>query len=194
MIFESRALRDILIVTTDSEKLKKFEISQKSSLKTVVYNLAKNIGHLRLANKKYSLGLSFKPARPEGPRLKIGKFICDKTFTFLGNEILINTVVEYSKNRGENVASREEVLIRLNKVLEESHEITEIINGHDVAEILSIISKNGVGSTSKLTKDAESVEETLALSFDLSEFSKTRLYQKIKEWETLEDIEIFEKY
>ncbi|WP_220487934.1 hypothetical protein, partial [Klebsiella pneumoniae] len=80
MIFSSDALKSVLLITSTVEKIEAFEDKYGSSISARVFELAKPIGYLRYANKIHNLGLSFKPDRPEGKKIKYKKIICDKKF------------------------------------------------------------------------------------------------------------------
>jgi hypothetical protein len=193
MIIESEAFDSFLDAVANREKLENLEGQKKVSFRQYIYELAYPLGCLRLANKRYVLGLSFKPEKPEGNPLKYAKFICEKKCEFLGNDVLINTVWEYSKNRGSEVASKQVMMERLEEVLAERPDSTELVNGHDAAQIISLLSKNGLGSVNAGIRSADCVEDMLAMSFDLRSFSKTKLYESIKKWEEKSGAQLLNK-
>lgn len=184
MMIESRAFDNFLSVVCDEEKIAAFEYSKKLSVKDIIYSLTKNLACLRLANKRFGLGLSFKPELPDGNRLKFSKFICDKKCDYLGDDALINIVVEYSKNRGNIVADRDLIKEKLKIIRNENYDLDQIVNGHDACEVISVISKNGLKSSNKIFRDCDSIEDALALAFDREQFSKTSLCKKIIDWES----------
>jgi hypothetical protein len=183
MMVKSHACRHFLRVTLDDDKLDEFEKKNALLVRDHAFRLSYNIGCLRLANKRYELGLSFKPVKPEGNRLKYKSFICSRTGVFLGNEKLINTVLEYSKNRGNSISTRAEINDKLELILKENHPIDEIVNGHDMTEVLAIVVRDVMKSTSKLLQNSDCVEDLLILGFDSHEFSKTQLRAKLSGWE-----------
>lgn len=192
MIIESAAFDNLLFTLIEEGKLEKFELDKGAKIRDIVYSLAWHIGCLRLAHKRFDLGLSFRPDRADGPKLKISRFICDKKCEFLGDDIMINTVFEYSKNRGKVVMDRATLLKHLLEIKAENHRMTDLVNGHDVAEIIAIIAKNGLATSNKLLKDSEGVEDMLALSFNLGDFSKTGLYKQIKAWENTSMVSVLQ--
>lgn len=183
MIIGSNALDNLLNNVSTEEKIKQFEIKHNRSIRDLAYSLAYPMGCLKLANKKYNLGLSFKPERPESNKIKFKKIICDSRFISFGDATMINIVHEYSKNRGNILSCKETILEKLHDVMNTQHDITEIVNGHDLAEILFLIIKKGLGSSSRLLQDAECIEDALAMSFDITHFSQTHLFNTIKSWE-----------
>lgn len=190
MIAGSDALSNLLLITSTDEKVKAFEIKHGCDIRSLVFELAKPIGYLRYANKKHNLGLSFKPERPEGNKIKFKKFICEKNFNIFSLDVMINTIYEYSKNRGQDVLSREIILEKLIEVSSLDIPIIELVNGHDVSEILSMVITKGLQSDSKLIQDQTSVESSLALAYELRHFQNSNLFMTLKKWSTSNGIDI----
>lgn len=182
MVVNSQAPINFLETISNENKIKNFEES-KGSIYTLVYNLSYPLACLRLANKVFRLGLSFKPKEKDGNTIKFKKFICEKKIEYLGDELMINTVLEYSKNRGAELSSREIILEKLEEIKKENHEIKEIVNGHDIAEILFIISKKGLNSQHRLLMNAACIEDMIFLSYSNLYFQETNLFGLIKQWE-----------
>lgn len=176
MIVVSSALEEFFDFITNEKTYDEFK-RKHGSIRELCYKLCYPIACLRLANKRYNLGLAFKPAKPEGNKLKYKKFICEKTFVYLGHEKLINTIHEYSTNRGGDIKKREQILRHLDDVIKEEHNIYDIVNGHDLVEALYIICKKGLKSQNQLLNDASCVEEMLRLAFNLDHFKKTHIYK-----------------
>jgi hypothetical protein len=78
MIVNSDALTDLLSEVAEEDRLNSF-IQKHGDVRDLIFNLAYPLACLRLANKRFGLGLSFKPKKIDGPSFKIKKFICDKT-------------------------------------------------------------------------------------------------------------------
>ncbi|HCM5084234.1 TPA: DUF4435 domain-containing protein [Klebsiella aerogenes] len=175
MIIFSNALLEFIDHISNEQNKNNF-IKTHGPIRELCYSLCYPLACLRLAAKKYNLGLSFKPVKPEGNKLKYKKFICENTFTYLGHEKMINTVIEYSTNRGSIISSREDILSRLKETILEKHNVTDIVNGHDLSEILYIICKKGIKSQNKLLNDASGVEDMLRMTYNLEHFKKTKLY------------------
>ncbi|MFJ5453011.1 DUF4435 domain-containing protein [Pectobacterium jejuense] len=175
-------LEDVLAVSVDQDAKNSFEGSVKCSIRKLVLNIAYTVGCLRLAEKKNGFGLSFKPERPEGNRIKFKKFIDDKTFLPNVNQ-MIHTIWEYSKNRGKVVSSKEVIAEGFNKIFHQNNPLEDIINGHDVAEIICIVLSQGLKSKSSIFQHPNNVEESLALSFDRNKFRRTNLYRDILKWQ-----------
>lgn len=182
MIFSSEAFTCFLSEVVNDNVIKAF-IDECGCMKTFIYELAYPLGCLRLANKMHNLGLSFKPATPEGNTLKFKKFICDKTATYLGHDKLINTVVEYSKNRGAVISARKDIEARLIDVINLRLPFEEISNGHDLSEIIYLLCKKRLKSRHQDLNNAASVESMLRLTFGQLEFIKTKLYSMLLDWQ-----------
>ncbi|MFM1690759.1 hypothetical protein ACJ7VZ_19940 [Aeromonas salmonicida] len=190
MMINSEALNNLLLITSTDEKIKAFESKHGCDIRTLVLELAKPIGYLRYANKKYKLGLSFKPERPEGRGIKFRKFICDKNFEILSIDAMINTIYEYSRNRGQEVSSREILLEKHRYVSSLDIPILELVNGHDASEILSIVITKGLQSDNKLIQDQASVESALTLAYELRYFHNSNLFVMLKKWSESNGVEI----
>jgi len=182
MIVNTDAFYDFINTLVSSQNIEKFQ-SKYGSIRELIYSLSYGIGCLRLANKKHQLGLSFKPKCVDGNDFRYKKFICDRTFKFQGDEKLINTISEYSSNRGNEIKSRHEINEKLKQVYTEQHPLKEIVNGHDLTQILLIVLKKGLKCASKTLQDSDCVEEMLALTYNINYFSETNLYRDLLCWQ-----------
>lgn len=190
MIVNSNAFNDWLFSISNDNDIASF--SEKfGGIYDLAYKLCFPLACLRLANKRFNLGLSFKPSRPEGNKFKFKHIICDKTFDFQGEDKLINVIWEYSKNRGKDVATKTEIKSKLELVMEDKQvDLLEIVNGHDLCEVLFILCSKGLKSKSKLLNDSDSLEEMLALSYGHAYFQKSQLFEKIDGWQKKQGVSI----
>ncbi|HHX8659923.1 TPA: DUF4435 domain-containing protein [Vibrio diabolicus] len=190
MIINSNAFNDWIVSISNDNDITSF--SEKiGDIYDLAYQLCFPLACLRLANKRFNLGLSFKPEKPEGNRFKFKKIICDKKFDFLGVDKLINVIWEYSQNRGKEVATRAEIKLKLELVMEDQQvDLREVVNGHDLCEVLFIVCSKGLKSKSKLLNDSDSVEEMLALSYGHAYFQRSNLFEKIDEWQKKQGVSI----
>ena len=193
MIAESQALENFILTTSNDEKVSSFEKNIELTIRELLYGLLYQLGCLKLANKRHKLGLYFKPKDPDGNKIKYKNIVCVRTFKTTGIEALVRTIIQYSNDKGDTTASKDEIIEKLNSVISENHPPTEIINGHDLAEVLLIICKKGLKSKKKFLQDSASVEDSLAMSFDSSHFSKTNLYSSLIEWEKRNKTHILNK-
>lgn len=190
MMLEQGCLLDFLAVISDEVKVRDFEKVHKKTIKDLILDNLYNFGCLKLANKRFSLGLVFKPERVDGPILKLDKFICDKTWKYLGHEKMVQAARDYSNNKSKKIASKEEILEKLLVIFDEKHAVTEIVHGHDSAELLRLISKHGLKADSRGLPDSDCIENLLTMGFDLLKFSKTQLYAKLDAWEKDSNVSI----
>jgi hypothetical protein len=191
MMVATGIIRNFFLIITDEEKVAAFEKKHNKPIADMIFSLIRPLGNLRLANKRYGLGLAFKPERSEGNSLRIDRFINSKNWVYNGDEIMINTVVEYSKNRGSRIAPRDVIFEKLQEISAEEHPSNDICNGHDFAYVLHLISKYGIGSKSKLLQDAACVEDLLISQFDWIKFSRTELFSKIDQWQNSKEKIVF---
>ena len=70
MVIKTKALDSILRVFCSKSKIQNFEKKNKISVRDKLFELGKEVGYLKLANKIYDLGLVFKPKNPEGNQIK----------------------------------------------------------------------------------------------------------------------------
>lgn len=181
MIAFSGAIDEYFSLISDEGQIEQFEKKIGGPVLDLAISLCYEIGCLRLANKRLSLGLSFKPERPEGNKIKLHKFI-DASNWSLSRALMVNTVWEYSQNRGFIVASRDIITKAVESISAEEHSVAELINGHDLSAVLHIISTSGLKSKNKLLQDSGCVEDLLIAVFDIKRFSLTELYEKTSRW------------
>lgn len=180
MLAREGGLNEYLSLIAEPEQVANFEAKYKPVL-NVVFEAIYPIGCLRLANKRFGLGLSFKPERPEGNQIKIRKFVSESTW-IVDVEAMVNTVWEYSQNRGLTVASKDRIAEALALITAEGHPADEISNGHDFSAVLYLLSVKGLKSTNKMLQDSVCVQDLLIAAFDLAKFASTELYAKVKSW------------
>lgn len=183
MMIEAGSLNSILNIVSDEEKVSSFIKSNRRSIENIIFDLIRPLGYLRLANKRHDLGLSFKPANPDGNKLRLDRFVCRNEWKTSDLEKMINYVIEYSKNRGNQVASRAATLAALEQEMSINHPDSELLNGHDASEAFLLVAKQGLSSKNKLLQDANCIEDLLSSCFDWLKFSRTSLYAELNRWQ-----------
>lgn len=181
MTIELGVLHDILQVTHDESRLREFE-KKHGALKEVAMEIAKIIGCLRLASKRNQLGLSFKPVKPDGPKLKYHKFV-DVVDGKIDIDSMINIVWEYSRGRSSVVKSKTDIKSALLNVMGQDYPVLDLVNGHDVVEVLSLLSRKMINCTNRIFADGEGIEDALAIGFSPRTFAVTSLYAKLDAWQ-----------
>lgn len=190
MIMKTKALDDVIRVFCSQSRVQAFEKQNGMSIKDKIFSLGKEIGYLKLTNKTFDLGLVFKPKNPEGNHLKYKNFICDKTLNFLGTDTLITTANNYSINKSQKIESIEEISQRLNETKETDYILDQLVNGHDLSQILFILMKKVLKSRNRMLQDHNSIEDSLTLAYDINDFKETNLYKDIQNWSEQREIEI----
>jgi hypothetical protein len=182
MMINQDCFFDFLYTISTEKNITDFN-EKYGDVRELIYTLAYPIGCLRLANKIYQLGLSFKPESPQGNKFKIRNIISEKDFTFQGNLTLIKTIVNYSTNRDDAIADQEIILEKLEEVISEKYSHLEIANGHDLSEILHLVCRKGLKSKDKTLGNADCVESMLTMSFNYTNFMKTNLFGLLDQYQ-----------
>jgi hypothetical protein len=180
MIVSCGILDDLLALVCDPENIDNF-VTKHRPLLALITDAIYPIGCLRLANKQFGLGLSFKPERPEGNQLKVRKFVVESMWKS-DVKAMINTVWEFSQNRGLQVASKDVIADKLHIVMGESHPVQDISNGHDFAAVFHLVLTKGLKSSNRLLQDSGCVQDLLIAHYDLKRFALTTLYRSVQEW------------
>jgi hypothetical protein len=180
MIVACGILDDLLALVCDPESIDNFVVRHRPLL-AMITEAIYPIGCLRLANKQFGLGLSFKPERPEGNQLKVRKFVLEPGWT-PDVKAMINTIWEYSQNRSLQVASKDMIADALDKVMGENHPVHEISNGHDFTAVFHLVLTKGLKSSNRLLQDSSCVQDLLIAHYDLRRFALTTLYRSVQQW------------
>lgn len=190
-ILKTDALEKTVYFYCEQARIDAFLDDRENQIREIVFDLGKKIGHLKLANKMFSLGLVFKPEKPEGNKIKYKKFICEKKLDYLGDDLLIKTAIEYSTNRGTNLKSQDEIVQSLAEVAGGTYQLDQICNGHDLSEVLFLLIKKVLKSSNKSLVSPNSVEDALALQFAFSDFKKTKLFESLDTWASARGCKLF---
>ena len=149
-------------------------------LKSLIYCL----GNLKLANKTHSLGLIFKPKAADGKPLDISKFVNFKSMEYLGDKKLIQTVLDYSNNKvdRDKLKSKDDIDSALKSTLVHTHNMDEIVHGHDLSQALSLFIKKTMNLNNDHLKSGNNVENCWACSFSITNLKETKLYESLEQW------------
>ncbi|MFC9709278.1 hypothetical protein ACFTRD_14125 [Paenibacillus sp. NPDC056933] len=188
MMFESNALQTVLNILGKNTNDKYSDVQE---IREKLFELGVELGYLKLANKMYDLGLSFKPERIEGNQLKYKKFVSEVDFSFLGEDKMVETVIDYSRSRSSKTLDFEEIMSALINVKKEIYDQNHLVNGHDLSNLLYIFLKKLIKSTNKMLVDFNSIEDSLLLAYETNDFVKTKLCFNICEWSSSNEIEVF---
>ena len=192
MIIKTKALESVLNVFCSKEKIKEFEKVKGISIRDALFILGKEIGYLKLANKVYDLGLVFKPKDTEGNQINYTNFVCDKKLEFLGVDKLIDTIINYSRNKSEIIKSREKISEKLSAINSQELDLMQLVNGHDLSNFLYILMKKILKSRNRMLNDFNCVEDSLILAYEFKHFKETELFSQIVDWSKLNGVHFFE--
>ncbi|WP_433763652.1 hypothetical protein [Flavobacterium ginsenosidimutans] len=161
------------------EKLEKLYTRNYSQLKKSYFELAKNIGYLKWLNKIENLGLTFKPANPEGNTIDYNVFISANDLNYMGDEKLVNAILNFCNGKVTVNIKKEEILEKLTKFKKEV-DLNHLCNGHDIMNIISISLRKHISNLNSKSIPASQLEKEFSLAYESRYFMKTSLYEKIK--------------
>ena len=190
MMVNSTALDNMLSVFTTHEKISSFESTKRNSLLNIVFEIACNIGSLKLANRIYDLGLVFKPEDVNGNQIAYNKFI-SVNLDFLGVDIMVDKIIDYSRNKSDDIKPRDEIISRYNEVKLNNYNRSHLSNGHDISNILYIFLKKTMKCNNKMLADFNSIEDSLILAYEFEDFQMTSLYNDIEAFASRNAVQIF---
>lgn len=188
-MIKSNALLNILEIFCDEQRLTEFK--KEREITEWIFSIGKKLGYLKLANKIYGLGLVFKPKLPDGNQLKYKEFISERDLSFLGVEKMIQTVINYSRNKSDNIATFEEINEKYNEVAQNAYQEDQLVNGHDLTNILFILIKKVLRSNNKMLLDFNSIEDSLIMSYEANDFVQTRLFLELFQWSMTNGFNLF---
>ena len=192
MIIKTKALESVLNIYCSKSKIKEFETQSGCSIRHAILSLGKEVGYLKLANKIYNLGLVFKPINPDGNQIKYSSLVCEKTLNFLGSKQLIQTAINYSRNKSDCIV-QEAIIIDKHKIISEQElDLFQLVNGHDLTNFLYVLMKKVLKSNNKMLVDYNSIEDSLILACDYSYFKETVLYNSMLKWSIDKGCSLFE--
>jgi hypothetical protein len=192
MIIQSKAFDNVLNLYSLPEKIEKFEKKVKRPLREIIFELSDKIGYLKLTNFKYDFGLAFKPDNIDGNPLKYHEFISD-TLDYKGDDALIKTVVNYSRNKTRKRLSEKEIKDKLIETSSIKYDSKQLSNGHDLSNVIFIFLKKNIRSSNKMLHDYNCVEDSLILAYEYEDFKKTKLYMDLSRWSEINEHKLFDK-
>lgn len=172
IMLKSRSLDSIIFQFASKEKYKKFMDSCSSnSLLEILLDKTSPIGALRYISKRDGVNLYFKD-------LNYKKIVNEKDLA-LDLVKFVQMIIDRSKSS----INKESLIEAIKDVLMENYDLLQLCCGHDVTALLAIALKNRIGSNKESTVNSDSIEIYFRVSFEESEFKKTKVYQQMKEWE-----------
>ena len=182
MIIKTKALETVVNLYCSKSRIKEFEKLNKKTIREILFLIGREIGFLKFANKMHDLGLLFKPKQAEGNQIRYKHFVDDKDLKYLGKDRLIEAVFNFSQSKSKNIKAKDIIREKFNEISAIDFDVTHIVNGHDLSNILLILMKNVLKSSNKMLFDFNSVEDSLILAYQFSDFQNTNLFKDLKEW------------
>lgn len=152
-------------------------------IKKYTYDLLKPLSYLKVLNKRENLHLTFKSNDRKKNNFDYTKFIDKNKFILISVDKLIETVTNFSRGKTSNkIISNEKIFEKLEKILKnESFDEIKLSSGHDFGEVICLGLKKVLGSKEI---DSETFLKECILSYDSSDFKKSKLYSDIKKMQT----------
>ena len=182
MMIKTNALETVVNFYCSKSRIKEFEKLNKKTIREILFLIGKEMGYLKFANKMHELGLLFKPKEAEGNQIKYKNFINDKDLKYLGKDKLIEAVINYSQSKSKDIKNKDIIQEKFDEVSAINFDLNHIVNGHDLSNVLLILMKNVLKSSNKMLHDFNSVEDSLTLAYQFSDFENTNLYNDLKDW------------
>lgn len=190
MIIKTRALENVIRIFCSNAQIAKFEKDNDTTIRNSLLEIGKEIGYLKLANNIHDLGLIFKPKKADGNLIKYANFTCDKTLSYLGNDKLIDTIMNYSRVKSPSMKTKPEIEEVFLKIKKDEFDLNQLVNGHDLSNLIYLLIKKVLKSRNKMLVNSNSVEDSLILSYEYDFFKETEIYANLKEWSEFRNLEI----
>lgn len=182
MIMKTSAMYDVIKIYCTKDKIDNYQKTVKRDVRGHLFELALELGKLKLSNKIHDFGLIFKPKRKNDPQINY-KLIFDtkNNLNFAGIETLIDLIIKYSRDKSERIENCKVIAEKVGSVNVDEYDISQLINGHDLTNLLFLFIKKILTSKKPLV-DYNDIEDSLTLAYDSSDFIKTDLYKNIDSW------------
>ncbi len=142
-------------------------------IREVLISVGITIGYLRYISQSDELNLTF-----EG--ITFSKFIDEKNWQF--NQLKL---IQELKNKSQAFYLKDEDLEkRLITEKSNNHDPWQVCCGHDLVEVLSLGLRKAIGTNKTADVEANSLECSLRLAYEVAYFYQTHLYLEIRKWET----------
>lgn len=178
MMLTSPSLNNFIIEYANPEKLNFLE----QNLLSLSFNAAYYLGCIRFINNAENLNINFKG-------LNFNKFIEITTDNItLNKESLLNELISRSKSI-KDFATKNYIEQRANDLMVKNECKMQVCSGHDTTNIISIFFRqNKISLDTKM--EHRKVESSLRLGFNMEHFSKTKLFERIKEFLSRSNVEL----
>ena len=147
-----------------------------------IVNLEIPMACLRIYDKEKHVNFAFKPNNDRDQQFPYSKIIeCNKNhFIHKGVKTLVRVACSYNGDQGRGL-NQEELEQGVDEVMSRKIPVLFIIHGHDLMHILAL-SLLRYGKKNKQRRTYEDLESAFRLAYSMTEFSKTKMYQKLKDY------------
>ena len=186
MVMRSDAFDIVLDHYAIKSKIETFrKENDNKTLREIFFELATPLAYLKLANKRYNLGLLFKPEDQDGNVLPIHDFIKPADLKLPTLERMIEVVFNYSRkvNQKSINTDAKECKEKMASLMNDKIDLYQLCNGHDVANIICVALRRKISNQNSKVLTPETYEEALIFAYDSIDFKKTDLYKRLKKWE-----------
>ncbi len=191
MLMSTRALENTVSMCCADDKIRNFEKGSEDLIRRRVFELATEVGYLKLANRIYNLGLAFKPKKLDGNTIKYKNFIDESRFVFTNCQAMVKTIINYSVGKSDKIESEEYIIESYHKLRSEPYDLFHLVNGHDLTNILYLFIKKTLKSNHPAVHDSNTLEDFLILAYDYEDFKRTNLYKSINQFMIEKNVSAF---
>lgn len=137
---------------------------------------------LRIYDKEKHLNFAFKTNNEGDSPFPYGKFIESNKneMEHKGVKALVRVACSYNGDQGRGL-SQDEIELGVDEVMSRKIPVHFIIHGHDLMHILAL-SLQRFGKKNKQRRNNEDWESAFRLAYSIDDFSKTKMYQKLKDY------------
>ena len=179
MMIDSPAWNEILNFHINRNKLEEFEIAKGVKLKEYIIGLSSKIACVRYLNHIKNIGLIFRIFKNGKPDfIDYHKFIKDDDLSIDIEKML--TIIENKSSKQRLFTDKPELKDELNKICQDSFDLSEFCNGHDIMNILAYSFKKSINNKNILSTD---LENQFIIAYRYDDFKKSSLYASLGKWE-----------
>lgn len=172
MILASPALEKLLREHGSKQKLDNLQKQSGKDVRTNLLEWGREIGGLRFISIRESLRLSFE-------EMNFGRFITLETL-LVNRSDLVKYILQRSRRYD---LSEQEIIEKIDQVVNENHNLWDLCCGHDLVNVLSMGLRKLIGTNNAHDVKPEILEKDLRLAYEFFHFIETELYQSIMDWE-----------
>jgi hypothetical protein len=168
MIF-SNAFESVMTELTDRDLVRAFVEGVGESVRARLVSTAARIGALRLASLRAELGINFRS-------LDFSRFIDRDSLTLRENAF----IADAARTQSLPLSTLREAYLEESQ---RTHDVRQVSCGHDILRIWAIGVKSSLAASPPARLDEFALASMLRTAYTTEEFSRTKLYSSLKDWE-----------